>query len=149
MAGKDVGLGALGLDGTSAISGGLRFAQFQSTSGLAVYSDPDYVNPNVGNNLIGPKYFHQFQRQGAQQQGQAFSGIRPGAFMGCVDASGRQNADRADYRRLGLERRSPVRSAKIERLPPDSGQIDNRHWLTTSAILFTINTSHYTHAPLA
>ena len=54
MAGKDVGFGALGMKGTSVLSGGVRFAQFRSASGLAVYSDPDYINPNTGNTLLGP-----------------------------------------------------------------------------------------------
>jgi iron complex outermembrane receptor protein len=70
MAGKDVGLGVLGMDGTSILSGGLRFVQFRSTSGLAVYSDPDY-------NHFPPdqKYFHNFSANARNKE--SFTGIGP------------------------------------------------------------------------
>jgi iron complex outermembrane receptor protein len=75
MAGKDVGLGALGMDGTSILSGGVRFVQFRSKSSLAVYSDPDYVNPNGSGKPPAPKYFHNF---GANARNKAsFTGIGP------------------------------------------------------------------------
>ena len=74
MAGKDVGLGALGLDGTSILSGGLRFAQFRTRSVVTVYSDPDYNNPNV-TGLVGPKYFHQFSLKGRNKT--SFTGVGP------------------------------------------------------------------------
>ena len=74
MAGKDVGLGALGLDGTSVLSGGLRFAQFRTESGLAVYSDPDYTNPNI-TSITGPKYWHNFSAKANNKA--SFTGIGP------------------------------------------------------------------------
>ncbi|HVT23344.1 MAG TPA: hypothetical protein VHD95_01860 [Rhizomicrobium sp.] len=49
MAGKDVGLGLFGKDGTSVISAGVRFAQFISRSNIALKSDPDWH--------INSKYF--------------------------------------------------------------------------------------------
>ena len=49
MAGKDVGLGLFGKDGTSVVSAGVRFAQFTSRSNIALKSDPDWH--------INSKYF--------------------------------------------------------------------------------------------
>jgi outer membrane receptor protein involved in Fe transport len=44
MAGKDVGLGMLGLDGASSVlSGGIRFAQFNSSASLNLRARPDLV----------------------------------------------------------------------------------------------------------
>jgi iron complex outermembrane receptor protein len=42
QAGKDVGLGMLGERGSSVLSLGVRFAQFQSRSNIALKSDPDW-----------------------------------------------------------------------------------------------------------
>jgi len=82
MAGKDVGLGVLGLNGSATLSGGLRFAQFRTHSGLAVYSDPDYVDPNkdCGLNgcpggLVGPKYIHNYSAKAKNKT--SFTGVGP------------------------------------------------------------------------
>lgn len=78
MAGKDIGLGALGLNGTSILSGGLRFAQFRSKSGLAVYSDPDYTNPNIDplhKGVTGPKYWHNYSAKAKNKT--SFTGFGP------------------------------------------------------------------------
>ena len=74
MAGKDFGLGLFGRSGTSVLSGGIRFAQFRSKSGLSVYADPDYANPNV-TSIVGPKYFHNFSANARNQK--SFNGIGP------------------------------------------------------------------------
>jgi hypothetical protein len=41
MAGKDVGLGMFGLDGSSVVSAGLRFAQYESSGSLDLRARPD------------------------------------------------------------------------------------------------------------
>lgn len=74
MVGKDIGLGVLGKGGTSILSGGIRVAQFRSKSGLSVYADPDYANPNV-TGVVGPKYFHNFSANAHNQK--SFNGIGP------------------------------------------------------------------------
>jgi iron complex outermembrane receptor protein len=74
MAGKDFGLGLFGRNGTSVLSGGIRFAQFRSKSGLSVYADPDYANPNV-TSVVGPKYFHNFSASARNEK--SFNGIGP------------------------------------------------------------------------
>jgi hypothetical protein len=70
MAGKDVGLGT---GGTSVLGGGLRFAQFQSKSGLAVYADPDYARTQ-GTGLPH-KYFHNYSARA--QNRTSFTGVGP------------------------------------------------------------------------
>lgn len=52
QAGKDMGLGLLGNNSTSVVSGGIRFAQFKSKSAAAVDGDPD--------SHVRYKYFHAF-----------------------------------------------------------------------------------------
>jgi len=42
QAGKDVGLGLFGKDGSSVVSAGVRIAQFRSNSNIAVKSNPDW-----------------------------------------------------------------------------------------------------------
>lgn len=42
QAGKDVGLGMFGKDGSSVVSVGVRFAQFRSKSNISMKSDPDW-----------------------------------------------------------------------------------------------------------
>jgi len=49
QAGKDVGLGLFGSNSSSTLSLGIRFAQFRSTSNIALRSDPDWH--------FQPKYF--------------------------------------------------------------------------------------------
>ncbi len=73
-AGRDVGLGSLGLKGTSVLSGGVRFAQFRAKSSSAVYANPDYSNPNV-TGIVGPKYWHNFSATAKNKT--SFSGVGP------------------------------------------------------------------------
>jgi hypothetical protein len=80
--GKDVGLGTLGLNGTSTLSGGVRFVQFRSKSNPAVYTDPDYVNTlhvtNIGSFSFGepgPKYFHDYSAKSKNKT--SFTGVGP------------------------------------------------------------------------
>ena len=75
MAGKDIGLGALGTNGTSVLSGGLRFAQFQSRSSTSLYSDPDYSHPDMTTSVAGPKYFHNFGAVSHNEK--SFTGVGP------------------------------------------------------------------------
>jgi iron complex outermembrane receptor protein len=75
MAGRDFGLGAFGRGGTSILSGGIRFAQFRSKSGMNVYSDPDYTNPNSKYHRGGPKYFHNFSASSHGEK--SFTGVGP------------------------------------------------------------------------
>ena len=69
-AGKDIGLGE---GGASLLSGGLRFAQFQSKSGLAVYAVPDYARTQ-GTGLPH-KYFHNYSARA--QDRISFTGVGP------------------------------------------------------------------------
>ncbi len=77
MAGKDVGLGLQGSNGTSLLSGGLRFAQFRSQSGIAAYADPDYVNPATPAQFFPtkPKHFHNYSVHA--QDSTRFTGVGP------------------------------------------------------------------------
>jgi iron complex outermembrane recepter protein len=91
MIGKEVGLGSLGMSGTSVVSGGMRFAQFRSRSDLTVYSDPDYLNPNTKYHFGGPKYFHNFDAKAHNRM--SFTGIGPAISW---DASMPVSGDAAD-----------------------------------------------------
>src|SRR6185437_14189181 len=71
MIGKDVGIG---MNGT--LSGGMRFVHFRTQSHLAVYSDPDYVNPNTKyTGITGPKYFHNYNAIAKNKT--SFNGMGP------------------------------------------------------------------------
>jgi iron complex outermembrane receptor protein len=70
MVGKDVGLGMLGLNGNSNVSGGVRFVQFSQSSGFSIHSDPDNVF-----NKLGPKYHHNYSA--SEQAKRSFHGIGP------------------------------------------------------------------------
>ncbi|HEY5237372.1 MAG TPA: Lpg1974 family pore-forming outer membrane protein, partial [Rhizomicrobium sp.] len=74
MAGKDFGLGMFGKGGTSVLSGGIRFAQFRSKSGLSAYADPDYTDPNV-TSIVGPKYLHNYSAKANNKT--SFTGVGP------------------------------------------------------------------------
>ena len=136
MAGKDFGLGSLGLDGTSILSGGLRFAQFRTKSGLAVYSDPDYTL-HQGSGLP-QKYFHNFSA--SSQNKASFMGIGPTISWDASAPLKRRYAGQTDYFRLGRERRRVVRPAKIRRLSPDKWQAE--YGASAACFLYT---THYTH----
>jgi len=69
--GKQVGLGALGFDETSTLSGGLRFAKFTSQSSFSIFTDPDSAfHPT------GPKYIHH-KFAGSLNAKRSFQGIGP------------------------------------------------------------------------
>ncbi len=78
MAGKDVGLGMFGLDGTSTISGGVRSAQFGSKATVDIRARPDmnFVTFNSPPILvyINP-YFHDYHFTGEATR--TFQGIGP------------------------------------------------------------------------
>lgn len=75
MAGKDVGLGMLGMKGDSTLNVGLRFAQFRSRSSISINADPDYMNHIRTSGLAGAKYRHNFSAQA--QNARNFTGIGP------------------------------------------------------------------------
>ena len=68
--GKDVGLGVLGLNGSSQISGGLRFVQFNQSSAFSIHADPDYTFI-----VFGPKYQHQYFA--SEKTRRSFHGVGP------------------------------------------------------------------------
>jgi len=77
MAGKDVGLGMLGLDGTAQLSAGVRFAQFSSSESLDIRARPDltttfkYTGP-----FAKPQfYFHTYHN--TAKAARSFHGIGP------------------------------------------------------------------------
>jgi iron complex outermembrane receptor protein len=73
MAGKNVGLGSIGLPGTAMLSGGARYAAFSSKSAMSIFAVPDttnYVPPP------GPKYhYHKFS--GSFDAARSFHGLGP------------------------------------------------------------------------
>ena len=85
QAGKDVGLGMFGLaDGTSVVNVGVRIAQFQSNSNIALKSDPDwhryyiYLNfPSI--HLVQPLALYQaYHSNAASLRAQrSFRGVGP------------------------------------------------------------------------
>lgn len=62
QAGRDVGLGLFGRDGSSVISGGLRFAQFSAKSNSLVHARPDVtlVQGTVFGSPFPFAYYHQY-----------------------------------------------------------------------------------------
>jgi len=83
VAGKNVGLGMFGLDGTSELSGGVRFAEFTSQSRSSIFTDPDSAH-----HTTGPKYrYHTFS--GSLDAKRSFHGIGPTiAWSGSVPLIG-------------------------------------------------------------
>jgi iron complex outermembrane recepter protein len=57
QAGKDVGLGMFGKSGSSILSAGVRFAQFNSKSNVSWRADPDVQYPNLTKPLDSPSSF--------------------------------------------------------------------------------------------
>ena len=81
-AGNDVGLGMFGLDGSSILSGGVRFAQFTSNATFDVRSRPDlqfkYQNlANYGHPELNIKvpFFHTYHATGSASR--SFHGVGP------------------------------------------------------------------------
>jgi iron complex outermembrane receptor protein len=72
MVGKDVGLGMLGLIGSSDIDAGVRFVQFNQSSRFSTHTDPNYTF-----NKFGPKYHNSYYA--AAQSKRSFHGIGPSA----------------------------------------------------------------------
>jgi iron complex outermembrane receptor protein len=71
MAGKNIGLGSLGLPGDAILSGGLRYAAFTSRSEMQIHSVPDDANRTTG-----PKYhFHHYT--GSFDATRSFHGLGP------------------------------------------------------------------------
>lgn len=56
MAGKDIGLGLFGTHGESTFSGGVRFAQFSSSSSVAINADPDFHFSYVHYSVLPPPF---------------------------------------------------------------------------------------------
>ncbi|HEV2561801.1 MAG TPA: TonB-dependent receptor [Rhizomicrobium sp.] len=143
MAGKDFGLGSLGINGTSILSGGLRFAQFRSKSGLAVYSDPDYVNPNNYNaGIVGPKYFHNYEIKAKNKT--SFTGIGPAISWG---ASMPVSGDAADGQ-IAFD--WGVNGAVLFGRQKSKGYHETKGKLSTGFVNLPqigkyYNTTHYTH----
>ena len=75
LVGKDVGLGELGMAGSSAFNGGIRIAQLRSKSAATIYSDPNYVNLKTASNIFAPKYFQ--NDKGNARNKHSFTGIGP------------------------------------------------------------------------
>ena len=80
MAGKDVGLGMFGLDGSSILSGGVRIAQFVSHSSVDMRADPDIdvkyypsaANPNRVDFGVHHHTYHAYENASRK-----FRGIGP------------------------------------------------------------------------
>ena len=75
MAGKDVGLGMLGMKGDFVLNAGIRFAQFRSRSSININADPDYTDHIRTSGLAGAKYRHNFSARA--QNARSFTGIGP------------------------------------------------------------------------
>ncbi len=74
QAGRDVGLGLFGHNGTSVVSAGVRIAQFNSDASILIRARPDLVDSN----FAGIKYdrdFHHYYLSGSAQR--SFHGIGP------------------------------------------------------------------------
>ncbi len=140
MAGKDIGLGALGMKGTSVLSGGLRFAQFQSKSGIAVYTDPDYTR--AAGSGLQPNTFT-IQRSLAKQE--KLHRYRSDRFLGCVHAALSARRRVGNDIRLGGERCHPIRPAKVDRiLTKPSGKLSTGNKIPQIGLYY--HTTHYTHS---
>ncbi|HEV2562953.1 MAG TPA: TonB-dependent receptor [Rhizomicrobium sp.] len=142
MIGKDVGLGVLGAGGTSTLSGGMRFAQFRSKSALAVYSDPDYVDPNTRSaGITGPKYFHNFDAKAHDKT--SFTGIGPAISW---DASTPLSGDAADGQ---ITFDWGLNGAVLFGRQKSVGYHETKGKLTTGVVnfppIFYYHTTHYTH----
>jgi iron complex outermembrane receptor protein len=82
-AGKDVGLGMFGLDGSSVVSGGVRIAQFGSRSNVNLRGEPDVRYPVAPITSYAEKYdfkhshirFHDYAAAEARKE--SFQGIGP------------------------------------------------------------------------
>ena len=139
MAGKDFGLGSLGLDGTSILSGGLRFAQFRTKSGLAVYSDPDYTL-HQGSGLP-QKYFHNFSAR--SQNKASFMGLGPTISWNASAPLSGDTPDRQITFDWGANAAVLFGRQKSEGFHQTNGK------LSTGFPLPAFNTTHYTHGPYA
>lgn len=75
-AGRDIGIGILGSNSTSAIAAGIRYAQFSITSTVAAYARPDI-------SIAYPSYFHVHPYAGFNQyfmnahSSRSFTGVGP------------------------------------------------------------------------
>ena len=76
QAGKDVGLGLLGRDGTSNISAGVRIAQFTAKSNIAIYARPhiEYQYPTYFHAVIRPAFKQYFMHAHVAR---SFDGVGP------------------------------------------------------------------------
>ncbi len=145
VAGKDVGLGSLGLDGTSTLSSGLRFTQFRTESELTVYSDPDYSNTIKTKHNIsppGPKYFHQFSTKAHNKA--SFTGIGPTISW---DASTPVDGEPQDGQ---ISFDWGINGAVLFGRQKSQGSHETKGKLSTGLLnfppFFHYNTSHYTHS---
>ena len=83
QAGKDVGLGLFGKDGTSTLNAGVRFAQFQTREKLNIYARPDVEADAVYHTLFSgylsvPYLFPNFHIYGLEARAsRSFRGIGP------------------------------------------------------------------------
>ena len=132
QAGKDVGLGMFGIkDGSSTVNFGVRIAQFQSKSNIALKSDPDWrFHTNMIQLSEPDAYGSQFRkrRTSSQQLGQLyrpakFPRHRPVPVVERIGAVRGQFAGRRIDTRLGHECRASVRPAKNENAPSDDGTV--------------------------
>jgi iron complex outermembrane receptor protein len=71
MAGRNVGLGSLGLPGTAVLSGGVRYTAFASKSGMTIHALPDDTN-----RADGPKYRYH-RDTGTFGAARSFHGLGP------------------------------------------------------------------------
>jgi len=79
-AGKDVGLGMFGRNGSSTVNLGVRFAQFQSKSNIAIKSDPDwhFITQYFGFIVATATYGQAFHSNAASMTAQrSFRGVGP------------------------------------------------------------------------
>lgn len=77
QAGKDVGLGILGEDGSSVLKLGVRFAQFQSKSNIFLKSDPDWAfhTKYYGGLKLATQHYH--SNRATLAAARSFRGIGP------------------------------------------------------------------------
>jgi iron complex outermembrane recepter protein len=141
MIGKDVGIG---MNGTSTLSGGMRFVHFRTQSDLAVYSDPDYSNSlaTTGFSPPGPKYFHNYQVTAKNKT--SFSGVGPSISW---DASAPIGGDAADGQ---ITFDWGLNGAVLFGRQKSRGHHQTEGKLSTGALNFPqigkyYNTTHYTH----
>ena len=133
QAGKDVGLGMFGSQGSSVLSAGVRIAQFTSKSNVTLRAEPDVRYPSApiksfyeltAFRKYRPHYFHDYA--GMLDNQRSFRGLGPSlAWNASMPFAGDSGTWRI-IARLGRERSGPVRTPKVGGRPSNDRPIRRR-----------------------